>query len=173
MARISPKVEIINHFDNLINRIDIDIDFSLEKFNDELLKDLQHNSLYDRITVKKDSQIAVKMYKKVKLYQHEMNQTRHIFPESTKVIEYLKQIRMTAIVELKKEQEETLKKYKLNSSHFKSELNGLKGIEEVRREIFDDKFYFQIQIKQSIWAFNVFTIVTDFFMSRTDIESLE
>jgi hypothetical protein len=48
MAIISPKIEIINHFDDLINRIDIDIDSSLEKFNDqkllsELLKRFQND----------------------------------------------------------------------------------------------------------------------------------
>ena len=35
MERYSPKIEIINHFDDLINRIDIDIDHCLEKYNDE------------------------------------------------------------------------------------------------------------------------------------------
>ena len=35
MDRFSPKIEIINHFDNLINRVDIDIDECLEKYNQE------------------------------------------------------------------------------------------------------------------------------------------
>ena len=30
----SPKIEIINHFDNLINRVDIDIEKSIEKYKD-------------------------------------------------------------------------------------------------------------------------------------------
>ena len=34
MTRFSPKIEIINHFDNMINRVDIDIDASLGKYND-------------------------------------------------------------------------------------------------------------------------------------------
>ena len=37
MERFSPKIEIINHFDNLINRIDIDIDSSIEKYNEQQL----------------------------------------------------------------------------------------------------------------------------------------
>jgi hypothetical protein len=32
---LSPKKEIIDHFDSLINRIDIDIDEYLEKYNQE------------------------------------------------------------------------------------------------------------------------------------------
>ena len=48
MARFSPKIEIINQFDGLINRVDIDIDISLKKNNDEkvlsqLLKSSENN----------------------------------------------------------------------------------------------------------------------------------
>ena len=35
MERICPKIKIINHFDYLINRIDVDINSSLEWFNDK------------------------------------------------------------------------------------------------------------------------------------------
>ena len=35
MTNVSPKIEIINHFDKLINRIDIDIEDSLEKYDDK------------------------------------------------------------------------------------------------------------------------------------------
>jgi CRISPR/Cas system Type II protein with McrA/HNH and RuvC-like nuclease domain len=49
MTKLSPKIEIINHFDNLINRVDIDIESSLEKFNDQqLLNELLKSSKYDR-----------------------------------------------------------------------------------------------------------------------------
>jgi DNA repair ATPase RecN len=81
--------------------------------------------------------------------------------ESTKVTDYLKQVRMKTIEELKKAQDDTLQYYSLNSARFKSELT---NIEELRSELFADKFYFQVQLKQSkkrIWAFNVFTFVTE------------
>ena len=129
MERISPKIEIINHFDNLINRVDIDIDFCLEQYP--------------------------------------------VVEESFQAIDYLKQLRMRTIEELKKEQEETLEKYKLNSARFKSELKDGKSIEELRKELFDEKFYFQVKTKQPIWAFSLFTLVTDFYMSQSDIELLE
>ena len=49
-------------------------------------------------------------------------QNLNSWPESMKVFDYLKQIRMKTIEELKKAQEETLKYYKLNSERLKSEL---------------------------------------------------
>ena len=174
MARFSPKIEIINHFDNLINRVDIDIDNCLEKYNEELLKDLLISSeivrFYNNMEIY--SQFRVITYDTI-TWSINPNQAIDIWPESTKVIDYLKQIRMRTIDELKKEQEQTLEKYKLNSERFKSELNNYKSTEELRRELFDEKFYFQIQIKQSIWAFNLFTFVIDFYMSQSEIESLE
>ena len=33
--RQSPKIEIMNHFDNLINRVDIDIEEAVGKYNEE------------------------------------------------------------------------------------------------------------------------------------------
>ena len=39
---VSGKIEIINHFDNLIQRVDIDIEESLEKYNDnQVIGDLK------------------------------------------------------------------------------------------------------------------------------------
>ena len=98
------------------------------------------------------------------------------WPESTKVVDYLKQIRMKTIQELKNAQEETLEYYKLNSERFKSEITKEKNIEVLKSESFAEKFYFQVNFKQSeniLWPFNVFTFVTDFYMSQSDIDSLE
>jgi len=77
-----------------------------------------------------------------------------------KVVDYLKQIRMKTIEELKKAQEETLEYYKLNSERFKSEQTNKKNIDELKSELFGDKFYFQVNFKQTeniLWPFNVFT----------------
>ena len=55
MNRYSPKIEIINHFDNLINRVDIDIDSSLEKFNDQqLISELLKSCENDRNCLRND-----------------------------------------------------------------------------------------------------------------------
>ena len=143
MARFSPKIEIINHFDNLINRVDIDIDNCMEKYNEELLKDLIIISQFKRIGFRTNMK-CFSQFKVILLtinWSKNPHQTVNIWPESTKIIDYLKQIRMRTIDELKKEQEKTLEKYKLNSERFKSEQNRDKSTEE----LFDKKFYFQIQ----------------------------
>ena len=46
MERLIPKIEIINHFDNLIKRIDIEIDssLSLEKYNHQQILSELHKS---------------------------------------------------------------------------------------------------------------------------------
>ena len=171
MARFSPKIEIINHFDNLINRIDIDIDSSLEKFNNQqLIRDLFTSSENDRWKFRKSYDfLNVEIYNSSK-------QNLDSWPESMKVVDYLKQIRMKTIEELKKAQEEKLESYKLNSERFKSELNKEKNIEELRSQLFAEKFYFQIhffQTKKRLWAFSLFTFATDFYMSPSDINTLE
>ena len=67
-----------------------------------------------------------------------------LWSESTKVIDYLKQVRMKSIEELRKAQDETLEYYSLNFLRFKSELSNETNIDEFRRLLFADKFYFQI-----------------------------
>ena len=101
------------------------------------------------------------------------------WPESTKVVDYLNQIRKGTIDELRKAQEETLEYYKRNSSHFKShEINKMK-IDELKSELFKEKFYFQMVYKpedpkyKNPWIFNLYTFVTDFYMSQTEIDLLE
>ena len=171
MERLSPKIEIINHFDKLINKVDIDIDSNLGKYNDkqllgELLKDTENNrSGFKRYFYyfRKDSSDTTDSTK------NNINS----WLESTKVFDYLKQVRMKTIEELKKAQEETLEYYKINSSRFKRE----QTIEELKSKLFAEKFYFQVHIKYTdekrLWAFNVFTFVTDFYLSQSYIKSLE
>ena len=175
MERLSPKIEIINHFDNLINRIDIDIDSSIEKFNDQqLLGDLLTSSENDRRDFKNRN-----FYFELKIFDKtDSSSERNLdsWPKTTKVVDYLNQVRMKTIEELRKAQEDTLEYYKLNSSRFKSELTKEKNIDELRSELFAEKYYFQINLNQSktrLWAFNIFTIVTDFYISPSHIDSLE
>ena len=173
MAKFSPKIEIINHFDNLINRIDIDIDSSLEKYNDEqLLSELLTSSENNRY------KFIIKHYEfELNFFDEKTNDSSEIEPESVesvKVVDYLKTVRMKAIQELRKAQEDTLQCYKHNSSRFKSEQI---NIDELKSELFfAEKFYFQVNLKQSekrLWAFNTFTFVTDFYVSQSDIDLLE
>ena len=177
MARFSPKIEIINHFDDLINKIDIDIDSCIEKYDDQqLLRELPLNEIEDRESLQyKYNNLQVGFYE---TYESSKNQFQSLdsWPKTTKIVDYLKQIRMTTIEKLRKAQEEALKYYKLDSSRFKSEINDEKNIDQLRSELFAEKFYFQVhftQTKQRLWAFKTFTFVTDFYMSSSDIDTLE
>ena len=82
---------------------------------------------------------------------------------------------MTTIDELRKAQEEALENYKLNSARFKSLIEGNKT-EEFKSQFFAEKFYFQVRLTSEDykpWIFNVFTFVTDFYMSQSDIDTLK
>ena len=170
MARLSPKIEIINHFDNLINRIDIDIDSSLEKYNEkQVLGEILQSPKNNKKNFE-DKNFNVKFFNRFNSSKHQQCQLIDLWPESTKVIDYLKEIRMKTIEELRKAQDETLEYYKLNSSRFKCQLSNEKNIDELRSELFvAENFFFQVNFTR----FNVFTFVTDFYMSSSDIDSLE
>ena len=169
MERFSPKIEIINHFDNLINRIDIDIDSSLEWFDDKqhIIGSYFYNKKYFG-----NNFFIVKLFDTIESSKPNLES----WPESMKVVDYLKQIRMKTIEEMKNAQDEILEYYKLNSERFKSEQTKGKNIEEMKSELFAEKFYFQVNFKQPekrTCPFNVFTFVTDFYMSQSHINSLE
>ena len=170
MTKFSPKIEIINHFDKLINRVDIDIDISLEKYNDkQILAQLLENSENNRKNFRnKYDDFALEFY------SSSIQTLDDLWSESTtKVTDYLKQISIRTIEELRKAQEETLEYYKLNSARFKSELS---NIDLLRSELFADKYYFQVNLTQSekrYWAFSTFTFITDFYITPSEIDSLE
>ena len=148
MTRFNPKIEIINHFDSLINRVDIDIDICLEKYKDEhVIGELLISSENKRrnFTDEYDN-FKVDFFE---TFNSSKNQSLDLWTESTKVIDYLKQIRMKAIEELRKAQEDTLEYYKVNSLRFKSELSNEKNIDELRSELFAEKFYFQVDVRNS------------------------
>ena len=157
MIKFSPKIEIINHFDNLINKLDIDIELCLEKCNDgEILCKLLKDSEADRKNFRKEKD----------LFNVEFRTTidslkTNMWPESIKVADYLNQVRMQTIEELRKAHEERLEYYKLNSNQNNTD------------ELFADKFYFQINLTQPLWHFNLFTFATDFYISQSDINLLE
>ena len=171
MVNLNPKIEIINHFDNLVNNIDIDIE-RLEIFNDKhILGELLKNSEDERRNFRnKKDNFNVKFHNKIG------TSNNNLWPDSTKVVDYLYQIRMKTIEELRKAQQDSLEFYKLNSSDFKSQLTEKSSIDELRSELFSDRFYSQVRLKQptkQLWYFEVFTFVTDFYMSPSDIDSLE
>ena len=171
-TRFSPKIEIINHFDNLINRVDIDIEECLEKYNNELLGEILMSSEENRRNFRRDEtndDFYVSLFHTFTSFKHEP------FDLWT-VTDYLKQVRMETIEELRKAHDETFDYYKLNSFRFKSELSVEKNIDKLKSQLYSEKFYFQVHFKQPekrFWPFNLFTFVTDFYMSSSEIDSLE
>ena len=181
----SSKIEILNHFDNLINQVDIDIEESLDKYNEEqVIGDLEcYKSLKNQIkgfefekyesSINKSYEIEHTWLKEAEnlllknptnellLYNNKISKTTDLWSQ-TKVVDYLNQIRMGTIEELRKAQEEALEIYKSQKADSKSEL-------------FPHKFYFQVSFKRNKeeWIFNLFTFVTDFYMSSDDIILLE
>ena len=99
----------------------------------------------------------------------------NLWTESTKVVDYLNQVRMRTIDELKKAQDEAFEYYTLNSSQF-NYLKDEEKLEELKSQLFSQKFYFQLRLsnkKNSRWVFNFFKFVTDFYMSSSDIDYLK
>ena len=170
MTRISPKIEIINHFDNLINKVDIDIDHCLENCNDKSMlgEMLESFATTDRKTFRNEEYFNVEF--------HNNPSKNNLCTESTKVIDYLNQVRMETIEELRKAQNDCLEYYKTNLSHFKSLLTDTNSINEFKSELFAEQFYFQVKLaqpKKPSLNFTIFTFVTDFYMSQFDVDSLE
>ena len=200
---ISTKKDIISHFDNLIHRVDIDIEECLEKYNEkQVLGDLKCFKSYkknemklkrirdpkksfqsfvlNKSSINKSYELGCSWLNEVKkidelLFKSRTNKnsdeleygkiykTVDLWSESTKVVDYLNQIRMKTIEELRKAQEETLEIYRSQKVDLKSQL-------------FPDKFYFQVLYTQTEpyeWVFKLFTFVTDFYMSSADISLLE
>ena len=174
MTRFSPKIVIIDHFDNLINRVDIDIDDCLKKYTDQ--QHLRQLLISRGFFSEKTCQYSFIFHANMDLPKPKHIEDRDLWSESTKIIDYLNQLRMRTIQELRKAQEDNLEFYKLNLSRFKSELNNAQDIVEVENKLFAENFYFQVYFRQSekkSWSFNLFTFVTDFYLSPSQIDSLE
>ena len=170
MNTISPKIEIINYFDNLTNRVDIEIDQCLEKYNN-------NEQVLGEVECFRTERKVRNLYNFILsffyTYESTRDKTKENWPESTKVVDYLNQVRMRTIDELRKAQEESLEYYKCNRSNFKpnDQLN-----DDLLSQLFKEKFYFQLLYKplkgeESIW--NFYTFCLDFYMSQSDINVLE
>ena len=174
MDILSPKIEIINHFDNLIHQIDIDIEESIKKYKEN--KFLGELNIFT--VEKRDS----RKYYLVNIAYFDLNESSQTmsesmieWSESTKVIDYLNQVRQKTIDELRKAQEDSLEYLKSKSCNL-DHIKESKDVEEMRSRLFADKFYFQVLYKpkyQESWVFNLFTIVADFYLSQSDINLLE
>ena len=165
MESSAQNIEIIQDFDSLINRVQTDIKESLEKYNeDQILGQLQCFEVKNR---------DFKVNPCFKLYFFDSSPEKKAlnqWTESTKVVDYLNQVRSRTIKELKNAQKESLENYILD------EIDDDEKNIELENETSSNKFYHQVQIKRSdelSWIFNIYTFVTDFYMSPSDIDLLE
>ena len=176
MNRLCPKIEIINHFDNLINRVDIDIEESVGKYKQEQVLSQLRCFEIEKRNVKSLKRFSLKCFDSTESENPIKYQTVDQWPESMKVIDYLSQTREETINELTKMQQDALSHYRLNLSQFKSNDQNL---DEMRSELFKEKFYFQVLYKPDDpkyaepWIFKLYTFFTDFYMSPIDINLLE
>ena len=104
MSNLSPKIQIINHFDNLINhlinRIDIDIEKSIEKYQGQVIGKLNCFQAKDR-NVKNSSRIDFEYFDSNDSSEKNKYQEVTKWSESTKVIDYLNQVRQRTIYQLR------------------------------------------------------------------------
>ena len=161
---------IINHFEDLINRVNIDIEQSIENYNeDQMLGKLKCFRIGNRNIID-NSGIDLEYFD-----SNESSEKTIKWSEETTVIDYLNQVRQKTIDELKKAQEDSLGYLKL------CDLDELrkdsKNSEEMKSRLFAEKFYFQVLYKhrqnQISWVFNLYTLVVDFYLSQSEINYLE
>ena len=108
----SPKIEIINHFDELFNRLNNEIDECLEKYKKNELLDQKISCKFRNRELRSDRKFVIHLCNWLEKNKEE---TEDLWPKSTKIGDYLKTVRMRTIDELRKEQKERLKTH-LNST---------------------------------------------------------
>ena len=169
MEIFSPKVEIINHFDKLINGVDVDIDECLQNYNEnQVLGEKRKSSECNKTNFFKFSLL-------LKSSNDNLEETEDLWTESTKVVDYLKQIRMRIIEEFRKEQKDLVENTS-KFNHLKVAVSDENQKEELKSQLFAEKFYFQVKITNpqfKKWYFNLFIFVTDFYLSQPEIDLLE
>ena len=172
MKRFSPKIELIKHFDELICQIDIDTEESLARYEDELLDEIIHSRGENR-KLGTDYRFEIRFIDSKQ--EKDEEKTSEFRPESTKVADYLNQVRMRSIEELRNGQKESVE-YAPQFNHLREEITDEEKNEELKSQLFAEKFYFQAKITKPAfknWHFNLITFVSDFYISQAEISILE
>ena len=201
MDKFSPKIEIINHFDNLINRVDIEIEECLLKYNHEqIIGDLE--CIRNERNFKFSLCFHLSFF--TSSFKENNNKSVKVWPKSAKIIDYLNQVRERTINELREAQKDSIEYFNSVSYRFKmhDKLIEEKKLDEIKSQMYGEKFYFQVHYEpkekeeeddeeeedddekedeeekeegneKEEWILNLYTIVTDFYMSPVDINLLE
>ena len=181
----SPKLLIVDYYDSLISDIDIYTEQLLEKYteNDLLPNEIKSDEWLIKLPTYRDSDFENKEFFEIEsmfdpykeFYRFEKKQA-NVTPESTKVRDYLNLVRSKSIEEINKVKEENLSRYDLNKDKYKYKRDELTTgiIEDMKRELFKDRYCFQIRIdslfaKRIFIPFQLLTIVTDFYIDSDNI----
>jgi hypothetical protein len=187
---ISPRMEIIDHYDLVINELDIYTEVLLEK-------SLPGNTIYVPQHFKAEniikSDVLSKYTKDEYSFCYEYEQTK--VPARLPIEDFINGARKKAIVELEKARKETLDYYNANKSRFERDWSKMIDSNErelFRQDVFGKKFCFGIEIavtereystlkleyKQNDPkitphpTFKFCTVVADFYLSESEIKQL-
>lgn len=181
MNSLSPNIEIKKHFENLTQQININIEQSIKKYTeDQILGELDFFPVENR-NVRKNYDLYLEYFELNKSSEKNKCEEAIEWSESTKVIDYLNQVRERTIEELRKAKEESLDCLKNISSCDFDQLIESKHFEEMKSRLFAHKFYFQVHCnpknllrkRRDTWVFSLYTIAVDFYLSPSDINFLE
>ena len=179
----SPKLLIVDYYDSLINEIDIYTEEILKKYTEnDVLPDEPKVNLNDRFNNEKTFKVIVndKYHKFFEIdsiidpYKEEYKYNNDpIDVKSKKLHDYVNQIRSKSIEEINKVREENLQQYEINRDKYKYDRNDLSPakVEEMRRELFKEKFCFLLKIDDMFVdkipikiPIKYITITTDFYL---------
>ena len=162
----SPKLLIVDYYDDLIRDIDIYTEEQLAKYSQDDLLPIESNPEYP-------SSVEIEGLKDPYKIEYKNESEINVTPGWTKIIDYLNLVRSKAIEEINKAKEENLERYELNKSKYKYDRNNMsdENLEEMKRELFKEKFCFLIRFEKfesESTKFELVTVVTDFYLDHNE-----
>ena len=169
----SPKMLIVDYYDDLIRDIDIYTEELLEKYSQDDLLTIEAKPRPEKL----DFCDEFVFFKNPYRIEYENDLKINVTQGSTKIHEYLNLVRSKAIEEINKAKEENLQRYEINKERNKIDRTEEK-VEEMKKELFEKKFCFLLRIdyifnERNNNLFKLYTIVTDFYLDqyeRNDIK---
>jgi hypothetical protein len=163
---ISPRMEIIDHFDEVIN----DLDIYTEVLLDDMEKRGKDKEIYTpQYFNKEKKEVDLKFpWKFADQYIDEYEYERvEDVPKPMAIKDHVNCIRAKSIVALKKARDEILAQYDANASRLKRDWSTMENVEErerLREDLFGKQFCFSLQINAPERKYH--EAVEDFLMTR-------
>lgn len=168
----TPRLLITDHYDKLIQQVDIYIEELLEKYNEHDLLPVDNGEISFLEPTSNDFYVRDE-YKDPYESKYEYNTSKlDVTPGTTRIRDYLELIRSKSIEELKKAEKKALDNYEMNKLLYKYDRDNLTvdRVEEMKRNIFKDKFCFMLQFnKPDICLLKNYLIIVDFYINNEDL----